>query len=141
MNVAVDAYVQDRQGQTWRVEAERDGKVLLLGRNQDRKVIDRPPPTMGVTVLEPTDDEALALVESTLGASVIARGEQGASHWTCPPLVRRLDVIHTHFFTMHGIWTKSGPMSKSLEKLLEEHRADHLTEPHVSHAWVEHRHH
>lgn len=134
-------YVKDKVNVTWRIDGEREGRLLLVRPGADDVVVNRPPDGAPVMVLEPTEDEALALVSSGLGAVVMATHEQGAAFVTCPPLIRRLDVIHTHFFMMHGIWTKSGPNSRSLSILLEQHRDDHLTEPHVSHAWIEHRHH
>lgn len=138
--VQVGMYVQDSQGVTWRVEDQRDGKILLQGRSEDRRVIDRPVDTTGVTVLEPTDDEALSLVENMLGGTVVAQRLAEIQPWTCPPLRHRLQEIHNHMFLMHGVWTASGPNSKSVEKLLAAHKDDHLTLPHVSHAWVEHIH-
>ena len=90
--------------------------------------------------LEPTEDEALAIVQASLGGEVVAKQDGAGTPWVCPPLRHRLSEIHNHFFMMHGVYTKSGPGSKSVEKLLEQHREDHLTDPHASHAWVEHIH-
>lgn len=133
------AYVQDKQGTTWRVEDQR-GAQLLLVRPDDKRVMQRPPGDTPVTLMEPNDEEALAVVQNLLGAEVVAEKEPGKP-WVCPPLPRRLDMIHTHFFQMHGVWTRSGPGSKSVEKLLEQHREDHLADEPASHAWVNHEHH
>lgn len=133
-------YVKDRTGKTWRVEDERDGRLLLVGAGGERTTMQRPPATQHVDVLEPTDEEALALVKRELGGSVVAVAERDRV-MRCPPLTRVLDDIHAHMFLIHGIYTRSGPGSKGIDKLLEFHKQDHLNEAERSHAWLNHEHH
>lgn len=138
--VAVHTYVVDRNGETWRVDDERDGQVLLVNAAGARTAMQRPPGAAPVTVLEPTHDEALAVVADKLGGEVVAEKAAGGN-WRSIPLRHDLETIHSHMLLMHGVWTKSGKGSRNVKMLLELHRAEHLNPDERSHAWVNHTHH
>lgn len=132
-------YVRGAQGTTYRVEDERDGMLLLQDVTGERIAITKPDGNAGVTVMEPNEEEALATVMRTLNAEVLVVKEQGKEA-VCPPLSHRADTIHSHFQLMHGVWTRTGPGSRSVIKLLEQHREDHLHDTKASHAYVPHQH-
>lgn len=138
--VDVGTYIRDRNSVAWRVQAKRGGQLLLVRPGAQPTTVQRRADLDPVTILEPTDDEAVALVQRELGGEVVSTQEPGKP-MSCPPLTRWLDLIHTHMFTLHGVWTRSGPGSKSADRLLEHHREDHLADEPASHAYVRHEHH
>jgi len=131
VDIAPGMYVQDRDAKTWRVEDRRGDNFLLQDRHGERTVV-APQGSSAVTVLEPTEQEALA----TVGGEVFAVYDPLGI--TCPPLAHGLAFIHSHMFVLHGVWTATGPGSKSKTPLLEAHRNDH-GDP-ASHGYVKHRH-
>jgi hypothetical protein len=135
-------YVRDRNQKAWRVEDQRSGQLLLI-RPDEKTVIPRPSRDTAVTVLDPTDAEALAVLERELGASVVAKKDSADRRgWICPPLTRDLEGIHSHMFLMHGLYTRSGAGSRNAAKLLDMHRTEHTgPDGPTSHAYQKHEHH
>lgn len=125
--VDVGTYIRDRNSVAWRVQAKRGGQLLLVRPGAEPTTVQRRADLDPVTILEPTDAEAVELVKRELGGAVLSVQRRGGP-CICPPLSRRLDEIHSHMFLMHGVWTKSGPGSRSADRILEFHREDH-TDP------------
>lgn len=143
--VHTDFYVRDPKDNTWRVKAVRPskdpGRDFLLVNAKDQQVMVTKRDAEPVTLLEVTEDEALAIVQERLGATVLVQHERGKVA-VCPPLTKSLEAVHSHLFLMHGQYTRTGPGSKSIERLIELHVTDHTNEdPHQrSHAWIDHTH-
>lgn len=134
------SYIKDKAGRAWRVEDARDGQMLLQDR-EGKRVVVSPNPFDPVTLLGATEDEARATLDAVLGPTTLIGTKEKGQPFRCPPLPHRLEDIHTHLFMLHGIYTRSGPSAKSIQKMLEAHRNDHLQPDTRSHAWVEHSHH
>lgn len=138
-DVGEGSYVRDQNEKVWRVRViEQQNVYHLIDRDLTTVTVTKAP-HLEVTIVEPTLTEAMELVGRALGGKMLATYEPGKPA-QCPPLTRDLRGIHAHNFLMHGIWTASGPHSKSAERLLVQHREEHTVPAVRSHAWVNHEH-
>lgn len=137
--VEAGSYVRDKNAKVWRVAQASENWFTLVDQNLTQGTTPGAPDAP-VTIVEPTLEEAMDLVGRALGGKRLATYEQGKPV-DCPPLTKDLRTVHAHFFMMHGVWTASGPGSKSALRLLETHREEHLQPAVRSHAWVNHEHH
>ena len=126
--VRPNSYVRDGQGRVWRVTFDRDeGVVVLTGRDGKSGAIPPPPPDRAVTLMEPTEAEAIAAATSILGGEVEAVKEAGSKVFTC----RRFPVRQSqpamsagaaHLFLFHASWAGD---HKSVAQLIESHNLQH----------------
>lgn len=64
-------YIRDLNGKTWRVDALSDRSVTLADRDGKHVTMDRPRAGKEVTIVEPTEADALKTVQELLEAVVI----------------------------------------------------------------------
>jgi hypothetical protein len=126
-DVRVESYIIDKNGAPWRVEAEQigfeDAKLRLVNPQGERSVIVRPPATAPVTLLVPTEAEALELVKTELGAEHLAEKPAGSPGWKVYGFPKRsLGLARAHMFMLHGAWVED---VKSIKQLTEYHDESH----------------
>lgn len=127
-------FLQDPTGKTWRVDGMRGiptmGEVLLSDREKQRIILPWPETNVPVTVVEPTEPEALAILEATVGAEVMGVQDGPKKPMRCKKLSRAKEkTIHAHMFFFHGVWTEDMHDEKHLRKLHEEDHEDPIA-PH-----------
>ena len=121
-------YVQSSNGKVWRVD-RRDPLAVHLSTPDGLRATmpvqwdDQTP----VTILEPTHEEALEVLQDRVGAEVLAtaEGEGPARKVFKIAKFSTLGQLHHHMFLFHGIHTGSGPGSKSREGTAAAHKLDH----------------
>lgn len=139
--VQFGSFVQDPSGNTWRVDELRGvptlGEVLLSNREGQRIVFPWPETTTPVVIVEPTDEEAVATLEATLGAEVMGVRDGPRKPMRCKKLARAKEgTIHMHMLMFHGVYTKD---SHDIPYLRKTHDEDH-TDPIAPHNFVNHSH-
>lgn len=124
-----------------RVDAVTATDFHLTNAQGVTRTMPRPWEPKPITIMEPTHDEAMAAVTTILGAEPVA--EKTSEGWRVAPCGNVAAKWHTHMFLMHGIWTKTGPGSRSLDKIKAAHALDHedAAEGTPTGAYVAHRHH
>lgn len=131
-------------GEILRCDGVTPTDFLLANSKGEVRTMPRPWEPKPIQILEPTPDEALKTVESILGvAQVVATREAAGEPFRCIGMGKSLAAWGTHMFLMHGIWTKSGPGSKSIDKILAAHALDHedaLAGHPTGGGYVRHRH-
>lgn len=113
------------EGKVWSVVDERQGWLKLRDRDGTHTAFKRPAPTELVEVREPTHDEALAVVGSTLG--VTAHRESTSRSWAVDPFPRTARGIErgkSHIRMLHGVYVGD---VKEFKELLECHDTLHVT--------------
>lgn len=135
-------YMLSKAGKILRCDGVTPTEFILTDSQGNTGTFPRPWEPVPIQIMEPTPDEALATVESILGvAQVVATKEEGEP-FRCYGMGNSVAAWNTHMFLMHGIWTKSGPGSKSLDKIKAAHDLDHedAEAGHPAGAYVRHRH-
>lgn len=64
-------YIKDKNGKTWRVVSLAPSLVVLVDRTGKRATVDRPRPFHPVTIVEPTEADAVKTVQEILEAVAI----------------------------------------------------------------------
>lgn len=112
--------------QILRVDGVTPTEFLLTNSKGVSRPMPRPWEPVPITIMEPTPDEALKTVESILGvAQVVAERDAPGEPFRCVGIGNSTAGWGTHMFLMHGIWTKSGPGSRSVKQIKEWHDLDH----------------
>lgn len=121
------AYFRE-DGVVWKIEKERDFNYLGVSRDGERRRFHPRDGRSPVTMLVPSEEEALAALKKTVGARVVARRAAGETGWLVdhfpknPKVPGALDDGRTHIFMMHGIYTGD---VKTLAGLIECHEDSH----------------
>lgn len=118
-------YIRTPKGVPLRIISTSPTALTLVDREGVVRDLPRPWEPKPVTILEPSEAEALGLVERLLGAEVEAVRETPTEPFRIIGLGNSLGMWHTHMHLFHGLWTRTGPGSRSLETVREEHAADH----------------
>ena len=128
--VAPGTYVKSKDGTVWRITGYDAGtdRILLAGRGGATSSIPKPDRSVAVTILEPTEAEAIATATDALGAVTIARTEPDGSWRARPfPLSSKnggMDLARTHLKMFHGVWADD---VKTIAALVDCHDEHHRT--------------
>lgn len=102
----VGAYMRDKNGETWRVDREREGHLLIVNREGRRVHITPRDPRTAVTLLVPTEQEAVTTLEQKLDAQTLARRRNGEKVWEVGPWRTQgagcMVDARTHLHLFHG---------------------------------------
>lgn len=135
------SYLKGPSGVTWKViKADLENFTLVNAEGQRMELM-RPWSAKPVTILEPSHEEAVVTVVERLGGEVAAEKE-GDQPFRIIGLGNNLYQWHTHMTMFHGIWTRTGPGSKSIDKVKAHHDLDHedYEAGHPTGKYVKHRH-
>lgn len=100
--------IRAKDGVVWKVTHDGYGKVGLITRDGEKKLLDRPAPTAAVDIMYLTQPELEEMLTEQLGAEVMAVQRPGDHIYICPPWEgRRIEEMKDHLFLMHGISAKS----------------------------------
>ncbi len=134
--VSPNVYVRAKDNTVWRIDGAAGGRILLVGREGRRTSIEMPDRNAPVTILEPTEGEAIESVRSVLGAEPLAIETPAGTK--CPrfPLTSKgLHIGKAHVLSYHGVWAED---IKTIAELIECHDEHHETpaEKHIDHYHV-----
>lgn len=109
-DLRVGTYMRDLNGKTWKVIAERDFHLQIQDREGKTAHLHPRAPSSPVTMVVPTEAEAVAALKTTLNARVVARREAGEEGWLVPPFPvsgkpGAVDMARSHLMLFHGVWT------------------------------------
>lgn len=117
----VGAYIRDKDGKAWKIVAESEGRYGIVDRDNTRKILNPQRRDHPVTLLVPTEAEALENLKA-LKARAVARRSSGQG-WSCPPFPGRTDEAASHMLLMHGIY--AGDV-KTMRTMREAHDSSHV---------------
>ena len=139
-DLEIGAYLQDKNGVAWKVERVRDGHFGIVNRDKERHILPPRPASSPVTLLVPTEAEALTTMKATLGAAVLgveAQGNWRMYAWPASPRPGDIQIAQTHLLLFHGTYAeKIGTWKRLTEMHLEMHAdpvLDNPIRPHTHH--------
>lgn len=123
----VGSYMKDKNGQLWKVVAERDFHLQIQNR-EGRKVHLQPKPAATpVTIMDATEIEAHEAITTILGARNVAERKEPDGVWNCPPFPTHsegagIHFARSHLSLMHGMFVDD---VRTIKGLVEAHEASH----------------
>jgi hypothetical protein len=121
-------YVRDKNNVVWKVLKVEffDDTITLLNREGVERTIKQPPGGSRVTMMVPTDDEAVATVQRVFPDSRIEAVQFKGKPWGCQAWPKRsLRDAQSHLFMAHGVY--AGDI-KELKSATECHQFSHADE-------------
>lgn len=108
-DLIVGSYMKDKNGKTWKVIAERDFHLQIQDRDGRKVHLQPQQQNKPVTLVVPTEGEAIAALQDKLKAVAVARREAGETGWLVPtfPVSGQpgaIDMARSHLIMMHGVW-------------------------------------
>lgn len=134
------SYLKDKTGAVWRIDKGREGHWLMVNRAGDRKHVTPKPATTAVTLLEPTEPEAVDALQRILGAIEMGKKDPTLpqSPWRVPRFKEAGPGVlvegAAHLLMFHGVF---GGDIKSPAAMVEAHNELHR-DPAKGHQLHEH---
>lgn len=127
----VGAYMKDQTGKTWKITHERDFHFRIEDRDGNAKMLRPRDPRTPVTIVVPTEAEAVATLESKLDATTLADKANGSKVWQAGPFREKgpgaLTDGKAHLYLMHGTWAND---IKDMAGVVEAHEYFHANPDH-----------
>ncbi len=127
-DVEVGTYVRDKDNVVWKVLAVEffDDTVSMRNREGVERTIKRPFGGGRITMMVPTDDEAVATVQQVFPDSRVEAVKFKGEPWGCAAWPKRsLRDAQSHLFMAHGVY--AGDI-KELKSATECHQLSHSDE-------------
>lgn len=122
--VVLGSYIRDRHGTAWKVERISAQKIQIGRPDVDSMTIERPCGASVVTILEPTEAEALDVVTKALDAEVLGVQDGPGQPLKVGPfrVAKSSPDARSHLHILHGMYVAD---VKTPKGLMEAHDADH----------------